>query len=144
MQQPHELSAQELLAAYRAKTLSPVEATRAVLAHIERWEPSLKATYALDPEGALAAARESEARWMKGEPLSAGGYTLDGVPATIKENIATRGVPVPLGTAATDLTPASADAPPAAACARQAPWCWARPPCRTTACCRPACPASTN
>ena len=114
MQQPHELSAQELLAAYRAKTLSPVEATRAVLAHIERWEPSLKATYALDPEGALAAARESEARWMKGEPLSAGGYTLDGVPATIKENIATRGVPVPLGTAATDLTPASADAPPAA------------------------------
>ena len=85
-----------------------------MLAHIERWEPSLKATYALDPEGALAAARESEARWMKGEPLSAGGYTLDGVPATIKENIATRGVPVPLGTAATDLTPASADAPPAA------------------------------
>ena len=36
------------------------------------------------------------------------------MPATIKENIATRGVPVPLGTAATDLTPASADAPPAA------------------------------
>ncbi|KAG1351022.1 hypothetical protein G6F61_014701 [Rhizopus arrhizus] len=59
-------------------------------------------------------ARASEARWMKGEPQSAGGYTLDGVPATIKENIATRGTPIPLGTAATDLTPATADAPPAA------------------------------
>jgi Asp-tRNA(Asn)/Glu-tRNA(Gln) amidotransferase A subunit family amidase len=33
---------------------------------------------------------------------------------TIKENIATRGDPVPLGTLATDLTPASANAPPAA------------------------------
>ena len=114
MPQPHELSAQELLHAYRNKTLSPVEATRSVLEHIERWEPHLKATYALDPEGALAMARASEARWMKGEPQSAGGYTLDGVPATIKENIATRGTPIPLGTAATDLTPATADAPPAA------------------------------
>ena len=114
MPQPHEMSAQELLQAYRSKTLSPVEATRAVLDHIERWEPRLHATYALDPEGALAMARASEARWMKGEPQSCGGLSLDGVPATIKENIATRGVPVPLGTAATDLTPAAADAPPAA------------------------------
>ncbi|WP_251865442.1 amidase [Achromobacter sp. Marseille-Q4962] len=114
MPQAHELSAQELLQAYRARTLSPVEATRAVLEHIARWEPGLHATYALDPDAALAAARASEARWMKGEPLSCGGRTLDGVPATIKENIATRGVPVPLGTAATELTPATADAPPAA------------------------------
>ena len=32
----------------------------------------------------------------------------------IKENIATKGVPVPLGTAATELVPAAEDAPPAA------------------------------
>jgi aspartyl-tRNA(Asn)/glutamyl-tRNA(Gln) amidotransferase subunit A len=36
------------------------------------------------------------------------------VPVTIKENIATQGDPVPLGTAATQLVPAPADAPPAA------------------------------
>ena len=36
------------------------------------------------------------------------------MPVTIKENIATKGVPVPLGTAATELVPAAADAPPAA------------------------------
>ncbi|HUN50503.1 MAG TPA: amidase [Candidatus Sulfotelmatobacter sp.] len=108
--EPQDLSALDLLAAYRQKKLSPVEATGAVLAHIGRWEPKLKATYRLDPEAALAAARASEARWQRGEPMGA----LDGVPITIKENIATKGVPVPLGTAATALTPATADAPPAA------------------------------
>ncbi len=106
----HDLCATELVAAYHSRTLSPVEATRAVLAHIARWEPHLMATYALDPEGALAMARASEQRWLAGRPLGA----LDGVPAMIKENIATKGVPVPLGTAATELVPAVEDAPPAA------------------------------
>jgi len=106
----NDLSAIDLVAAYRAKTLSPVEATRAVLDHIASWEPHLCATYRLDPEGALAAATASEARWRHGETKGA----LDGVPITIKDNIATKGVPVPLGTAASDLSPAPADAPPAA------------------------------
>ncbi|MFN3495790.1 MAG: amidase [Hydrogenophaga sp.] len=110
----HHLSATELLSAYAAKSLSPVEVVREVLAHIERCEPALRATYALDPEGAMVMARASEGRWLKGEPLRCGGATLDGVPATIKENIATRGVPMPLGTAATVLQPAAQDAPPAA------------------------------
>ena len=58
----------------------------------------------------MAMARKSESRWLKGAPLNA----LDGVPVTIKDNIATRGVPVPLGSAATTLVPATEDAPPAA------------------------------
>lgn len=106
----HELSAAELGRLYRSRELSPVEVARAVLQHVERWEPHLKAAYALDAEAALAMARASQARWLKGEPASA----IDGVPAMLKENIATRGVPVPLGTAATELTPAAADSPPAA------------------------------
>jgi aspartyl-tRNA(Asn)/glutamyl-tRNA(Gln) amidotransferase subunit A len=81
-----------------------------VLKRIEAWEPHLHATYALDPDGALTQAEASQARWLKGEPQG----PLDGVPAMIKENIATRGVPVPLGTAATVLQPAERDAPPAA------------------------------
>ncbi len=107
---PHELSATELLAEYRAKTLSPVEALRDVLDHVGSWEPHLKAMYRLDAEGALASATRSEHRWLRGEPRG----PLDGVPITIKDNIATKGVPVPLGTAASDLAPAPADAPPAA------------------------------
>ncbi len=106
----HDLAATALVALYRRRELSPVEATKAVLSRIAAWEPRLCASYALDAEGALAAARDSEARWLKGEPLGA----IDGVPSMIKENIATRGTPVPLGTAATLLTPAAHDAPPAA------------------------------
>ncbi|MBV9433351.1 MAG: amidase, partial [Hyphomicrobiales bacterium] len=71
----HDLSAVDLLSAYREKKLSPVEVVRAVLDHIAAWEPHLKATYRLDPEAALAAATRSEARWRHGEPNGA----LDGV-----------------------------------------------------------------
>jgi aspartyl-tRNA(Asn)/glutamyl-tRNA(Gln) amidotransferase subunit A len=106
----HELSAAALVEAYRRRELSPVEVTQSVLGHIERWEGHLRALYLLRPELALAQARASEARWLKGEPLG----PIDGVPLTIKENIATKGDPVPLGTAATELAPAAADAPPAA------------------------------
>ncbi|MEO7115242.1 MAG: amidase, partial [Caldimonas sp.] len=81
---------------------------------IAAWEPHLHATYALDGEAALAAARVSEARWLRhvsaGEKVGA----LEGVPAMIKENIATVGTPLPLGTAATELVAAVRDAPPAA------------------------------
>jgi aspartyl-tRNA(Asn)/glutamyl-tRNA(Gln) amidotransferase subunit A len=106
----HDLSATELVAAYGQGRLSPVDVTKAVLAHIEHWEPHLQATWLLRPEQALAQARASEARWQRGEPLG----PLDGVPLSIKENIATRGDPMPAGTAAVDLKPATADAPPAA------------------------------
>jgi Asp-tRNA(Asn)/Glu-tRNA(Gln) amidotransferase A subunit family amidase len=106
----HDLSAHHLSQAYRRGTVSPVDVTLGVIGHIERWEPHLCALWGHDPELALAMARASEQRWRRGEPLSA----LDGVPVTIKENIATRGVPQPMGTAATELVPAPEDAPPAA------------------------------
>ncbi|MET3463512.1 amidase [Variovorax atrisoli] len=104
------LSAQELSAAYRDRKLSPVEVTQDVIAQVERWEPHLQATWLFRPEAALEQARASEARWLRGDARG----PLDGVPATIKENIATRGDPMPAGTAAVDLKPATADAPPAA------------------------------
>src|SRR3979411_2456865 len=106
----HDLSAGELLAAYKTKKLSPVEAVDAVIARIEAWEPRLKALYAPVLGRARKQARAAEKRGQQGKPQGA----LDGVPITIKENIATKGVPVPLGTAATILVPAAADAPAAA------------------------------
>src|SRR5262245_26331256 len=104
------LTALELLAAYAARTLSPAEVWAALEPHIAAWEPKIRALYAYDPEGAREEAALSTQRWAKGEPVG----PLDGVPVTVKEMIATRGVPVPFGTAATELTPALADAPPAA------------------------------
>ena len=104
------MSAVALLKGYRSRTLSPVEAMQDVLARIGVFEPHIHATYLLEPERALRQARVSEARWLRGEPAG----PLDGVPVTVKDNIATAGEPVPLGTAATELQPAALDAPPVA------------------------------
>ncbi|MFE1573890.1 amidase [Comamonas odontotermitis] len=106
----HDLPATELLAAYQRHELSPVDVMQSVIDHVSQWEPRLCATYLYRPEQALAQARESEARWSRNAPAG----LLDGVPVTIKENIATQGDPLPAGTAAVKLVPAAADAPPAA------------------------------
>src|SRR5712664_764131 len=106
----HDLSAVDLIAGYRAKQFSPSEVLEEVLAHIAAWEPHIKALYLFDPEGARATAKASTDRWQKGEPVG----TLDGVPATIKDNVATKGQPIPLGAASVKLVPAERDAPPAA------------------------------
>jgi aspartyl-tRNA(Asn)/glutamyl-tRNA(Gln) amidotransferase subunit A len=114
MQPLHTLSALQLGQAYRNRSLSPVDVVQATLAHMARCEPLLHATWASDPAASHAAAllqaQASHARWQRGQPLG----LLDGVPVTIKENIATQGEVMPLGSAATPLSPAAADAPPAA------------------------------
>ncbi|WP_045392561.1 amidase [Falsirhodobacter sp. alg1] len=110
----YEMSATELVDAYRAGTLSPVDVTKAVIAQIDRCEPHIHAFYLFDPQGALEMAKASEARWQKGKQLETDGICIDGVPTTIKENIATIGSPCPIGSAATPLIPAPRDAPPAA------------------------------
>src|SRR6202165_1051766 len=106
----HDLSAVDLMAGFRGRQFSPSEVLEDVLAHIAAWEPHIKALYAFDPEGARATAKASTERWHKGEPTG----QLDGVPVTIKDNIATKGVPVPLGAATTRLVPSTVDAPPPA------------------------------
>jgi aspartyl-tRNA(Asn)/glutamyl-tRNA(Gln) amidotransferase subunit A len=106
----HDLSAVDLIAGFRAKQFSPSEVLEDVLAHVAAWEPNINALYAFDPAGARAVAKASTERWSNGEPIG----LLDGVPVTIKDNIATKGVPIPLGAASTTLTPATMDAPPAA------------------------------
>ena len=106
----HAWSAAALLKVYRSGEVSPAEVTRSVLRHIESWEPALCASYLLRPELAMEQARASEARWFMSNPCG----PLDGVPVTIKENIATAGDPVPLGSLGTGAPIATADAPPAA------------------------------
>jgi aspartyl-tRNA(Asn)/glutamyl-tRNA(Gln) amidotransferase subunit A len=107
----HELSAAELGRRYADGSLSPVEVTRALLARIEACEPKINAMYRVHAAAALAQARASEARWRSQASLS----PIDGVPVTIKENVATAGDPAPIGTRANeDVAPAAVDAPPAA------------------------------
>jgi aspartyl-tRNA(Asn)/glutamyl-tRNA(Gln) amidotransferase subunit A len=83
------LTATELLARYAAKDLSPVEATHAALAQIGRHNNSVNAFCLVDEDRALAAARESEARWMRKEPRG----LADGVPCSVKDLLVTKGWP---------------------------------------------------
>lgn len=105
-----DLSGAELSRAFATQALSPVEVMADVLARVERLEPVLCATWALDAQAAMEGARASERRWHAGTARS----PLDGIPVTLKELIATKGCPKPVGTAATELVPQTADAPPAA------------------------------
>ena len=104
---PALLSATELVALYRSKRLSPVETVTATLARIERFNSVVNAYCHLDPEGALAAARASEQRWMGGNPK---GLT-DGVPIGVKDNIAVAGMPSRFGSRLTSSDPQTIDAP---------------------------------
>lgn len=105
-----DFAATELLAGYRSREFSPLEVMQAVQRRIQEREPVVKALWATDPDRAMSQARESTQRWQKQLPMG----LLDGVPFTLKENIATKGTAIPLGSAATDLQPATYDAPPAA------------------------------
>jgi len=92
------MSAIELLERYRARTLSPVEVTAAVLERVAAVNPTVNAFCLVDEEGALAAARASEERWARGAPLGA----VDGVPTTIKDLNLTRGWPTLRGSKTVD------------------------------------------
>lgn len=79
-----------------------------MLARIERLNPTLGAYVLVDAESALTAARASEARWQAGRPLSA----IDGVPASIKDLILTKGWPTLRGSKTIDPNqPWEVDAP---------------------------------
>lgn len=102
-----ELSAADLAKLYRRRELSPVDVVSDCLARIEKHNPAINAFNIVDRDGALAAARESEARWRNGE---ARGHA-DGVPATIKDNVWLKGFPSRRGSLTADDTPVTEDAP---------------------------------
>jgi aspartyl-tRNA(Asn)/glutamyl-tRNA(Gln) amidotransferase subunit A len=105
------LPATRLLEMYRKRELSPVAAIKGTLSRLERYEGALNAFVLYDPEGALAAARESEARWQKGEPRG----LLDGVPMAIKDTQLTRGWPRLVGSKTIDPNQAWTEDAPATA-----------------------------
>jgi aspartyl-tRNA(Asn)/glutamyl-tRNA(Gln) amidotransferase subunit A len=109
------LSAVELLRLYRSKRTSPVEVTRAVLKQIDDLNPLLNCFCFFAPD-ALAVAKESEARWMKGEPKGA----LDGVPTSIKDLLLTKGWPTLRGSRTVDPKGPWNDDAPAVARLREA------------------------
>jgi aspartyl-tRNA(Asn)/glutamyl-tRNA(Gln) amidotransferase subunit A len=79
----------ELAAALDAKSMTSTGLVERSLARIGRLDRRLNSFVAIDESGAIAAARESDARRSRGAPLS----RLDGVPISIKDNIHVAGLP---------------------------------------------------
>src|SRR5437879_4515412 len=89
------LSATELAALIRKKTVSPVEVVGAVLARIEAVNPRLNAFVTLTGEQARREAKAAERALMKrGARLG----PLHGVPFSVKDLVITRGVRTTFGT----------------------------------------------
>jgi aspartyl-tRNA(Asn)/glutamyl-tRNA(Gln) amidotransferase subunit A len=82
------LTAVDLALAYRSRALSPVEAVEAHLARIDRLDRRLNSYITVTADRARARAREAEARYARGAPLS----DLDGVPYAPKDIFATAGI----------------------------------------------------
>jgi aspartyl-tRNA(Asn)/glutamyl-tRNA(Gln) amidotransferase subunit A len=93
-----QLTASEMLEGFRSGSLSPVEATEAVLARIEKADPAVNAFCLVLADEALAAARESAERWRRGEPCG----LIDGVPVSVKDVLLTRGHPTLRGSRTID------------------------------------------
>ena len=84
----HTLTIAELAPKLKAKTLSPVELTDAVLAQVERLQPALNSFITILHDDARRQAKEQESAIMRGDYRG----PLHGIPIGIKDNLATAGI----------------------------------------------------
>ncbi len=110
------LSAEQLRRRYATGELDPVLVLETVLARAERLEGSLNAFRALDDTEAHRAAAASAARWRQGRPLG----RLDGIPISIKDIVAMRGMATRSGSLTTDPDAIAEEDCPAVARLREA------------------------
>ncbi|GEM32276.1 amidase [Nocardia neocaledoniensis NBRC 108232] len=108
---PTAMTAVQLVSAYAAGQLSPVEATQACLDAVASRDGELNAFCLVDPDRTLVQAKDSEARWHSGNPRG----LLDGVPISIKDIFLTEGWPTLRGSTSVDAAgPWLVDSPVAA------------------------------
>jgi aspartyl-tRNA(Asn)/glutamyl-tRNA(Gln) amidotransferase subunit A len=103
-------SAADIIGLYRSKRVSPVEVVTATLDRIDRLDRLYNAFAMIDREGALRDARASEKRWWRGEPDG----LVDGLPVTVKDLVAVKGMPTRRGSRTTSPLPSEEDGPPVA------------------------------
>jgi aspartyl-tRNA(Asn)/glutamyl-tRNA(Gln) amidotransferase subunit A len=87
------LTISELAPQIKARKVSPVEVTEAVLAQVDRLQPSLNSFITILHEQARHQAKEQEAALMRGAYRG----PLHGIPIGIKDNIATAGIRTTVG-----------------------------------------------
>src|SRR5215831_325783 len=88
-----ELAISEIAPLIRKKQISPLELAKSYLDKIKKLNPRLNAYLAIMEQEAITAARKAERETTKGNYLGA----LHGVPFSIKDNIATKGVTTTAG-----------------------------------------------
>ncbi len=103
---PALLSAEDMLAAFARRQLTPVDVLQAITERVVRLNPGLNAFAAMNP-GALQEAGESTSRWRSGRPIG----PLDGVPCTVKDLVDVAGFPTRRGSRTTSSDPVADDAP---------------------------------
>jgi len=109
------MTASAMVAQFKARELSPVEVTRAMLDQIQRLNGEVNAFCLVDEETSLAFARESEQRYVDGTPAG----LLDGVPVAIKDVIQTPMWPTRRGSKVVDADAGlGKDSPPTRSLAR--------------------------
>jgi aspartyl-tRNA(Asn)/glutamyl-tRNA(Gln) amidotransferase subunit A len=101
------MSATDLAAAIRAKTVSPVETVNTVLDRIHRLNARLKAYCTVTAESARREAAAAEAAVMRGDRLG----PLHGVPVSVKDLVITRGVRTTFGSRIYERNIPEEDAP---------------------------------
>jgi aspartyl-tRNA(Asn)/glutamyl-tRNA(Gln) amidotransferase subunit A len=103
---PALLSAEDMLAAFARRQLTPVDVLQAITERIARLNPSLNAFAVMNPR-ALEEAGDSTSRWRSGRPIG----ILDGVPCTVKDLVDLGGFPTRRGSRTTSADPVPDDAP---------------------------------
>ncbi|XKH60432.1 amidase [Halomonas sediminis] len=103
------MNAECLRELFESRKASPLEAARAALERIDRYNAKVNAYVHVDHEGAQAAAHASARRWGQGRPLS----PIDGVPVSLKDLTEVAGMPARQGSLTVPDTPCERDAPPA-------------------------------
>ena len=83
-----DLTASEAASLVRSRSLSPVDLMEALLARSEALEPALCVWASLDPDSAMAQARDAERRLESGRPIG----PLHGVPVGVKDIFYVEGV----------------------------------------------------
>ncbi|MBV9273611.1 MAG: amidase [Verrucomicrobia bacterium] len=81
-------SGAELSAAYDRRECTPVDVLESVWQRIQNVNPEINAFVTLDSAGAQRSAEASAKRWQSGNAIG----PLDGVPISVKDNIAVRGL----------------------------------------------------
>jgi aspartyl-tRNA(Asn)/glutamyl-tRNA(Gln) amidotransferase subunit A len=102
------MDAGQLAKLFESGKASPLEATRAALERIDRFNDAVNAYVHVDREGAEAAAKASARRWGQGAPLS----PIDGVSVSLKDLTDVAGMPAREGSLTTSEAPCEKDAPP--------------------------------